>query len=184
MTADDILTDDGRIDFETLRDEVGWWAETQFGTEQPAWYPAKGAMEEFGELVHSDLKRDQGIRLDEAGVGPDAERDAVGDIAIYLCDCLYRAGVEWGNMYGKNYPPTKDKALAEVVDDLSDVFTMAMNGCESKWLAHSAKEAIAGLRQYCHHKGYDFDKCVYEAWVGEVSDREWDANVAHEVADD
>lgn len=80
-------------DLRHLQDEVGEWARENFGEEQPDTYPLMGVSEEVGELNHSVLKQLQGIRLDEEGVGEDAELDAVGDIIIYLCDFCERRGL-------------------------------------------------------------------------------------------
>jgi NTP pyrophosphatase (non-canonical NTP hydrolase) len=51
----------------------------------PAWHPLLGAVEEIGELAHSFLKAEQGIR----GTKEEHEaaaKDAVADTIIYLAD--------------------------------------------------------------------------------------------------
>lgn len=104
-----------RGDLAELQTEVGGWAEENFGdqldildsiTERHqtggraggadigAMFCALGAAEEVGELAHSVLKRGQGIRLEDDDVGPAAERDAVGDIIVYLADFCYRRGYD------------------------------------------------------------------------------------------
>lgn len=64
------------------------------GSDLGAMFCTEGVGEENGELMHSVLKRAQGIRLDEDEVGPEAEQDAVGDIIIYLADFCYRRGYD------------------------------------------------------------------------------------------
>lgn len=104
-----------RIDLSELTEEVGEWAQENFGdqydiqhsiTERSrsvvkqddvdigAIFCTLGVNEEAGELTHSVLKRAQGIRLYESGVGEDAEKDAVGDIIVYLADFCYRRGYD------------------------------------------------------------------------------------------
>lgn len=76
--------------FDQLQTEVGAWAQRNFG-DQPADNPLLGVVEEVGELAHAVLKRKQGIRgTDEQHLA--AERDAIGDILIYLADYCGRRG--------------------------------------------------------------------------------------------
>lgn len=94
-----------------LQQQVGAWAEENFGDQDQirqninergkrrkpgadigAIFCTLGVNEEAGELTHSVLKRAQGIRQEEPGVGPDAEMDAVGDIVVYLADFCHRRG--------------------------------------------------------------------------------------------
>lgn len=99
-------------DLTELSNEVGAWSEENFGdaddiveslSSRPdpgadvgTMFTAMGAAEEVGELLHSVLKRGQGIRLDEADVGAEAEKDAVGDVVIYLADFCHRRGYDLG----------------------------------------------------------------------------------------
>jgi len=64
--------------------------------------PLMGIMEEVGELV-----------VAESGGSKTDMRDAVGDIAIYLCDYLAREGVEWPAIGG---PP--DQAFVDARDGM------------------------------------------------------------------
>lgn len=97
-------------DLRQLNEEVGVWARENFGdgddvlesisnrsdpgADIGALFTVLGANEEIGELSHSVLKRAQGIRLDDEDVGPEAEKDAVGDIIIYLSDFCFRRGYD------------------------------------------------------------------------------------------
>ena len=103
------------VGLNNLQQEVGPWAEENFGDEQDirrsmnargrkdsgeydpgadigALFCVLGVNEEAGELTHSVLKRAQGIRDDDPNVGPEAEMDAVADIVIYLADFCHRRG--------------------------------------------------------------------------------------------
>jgi len=98
-------------DFERLQNEVGEWSVEQFGESQPDLYPLLGVSEEYGELVHSVLKRKQGIRLEDDDVGESAEIDAVGDMIVYLADFCERRGLDlstcideaWGEVSARNW---------------------------------------------------------------------------------
>jgi NTP pyrophosphatase (non-canonical NTP hydrolase) len=64
------------------------WANYNFPN-APSWQPLLGVGEEMGELFHAFLKRSQGIRgtVEEHRA---AERDAIGDLLIYLMDFANR----------------------------------------------------------------------------------------------
>lgn len=110
-------------DFEQLQREVGDWSESQFGESQPDLYPLLGVSEEYGELVHSVLKRKQGIRLEDDDVGEIAEIDAVGDMIVYLADFCERRGLDlstcvdvaWGEVSARNW--NSDVAYITEADD-------------------------------------------------------------------
>jgi NTP pyrophosphatase (non-canonical NTP hydrolase) len=78
----DVETDGQFLDF--LQEKAQLWREHSFPPEhRTAVLQALGVSEESGELAHATLKREQGIRgTDEEHAA--AERDAVGDIVIYL----------------------------------------------------------------------------------------------------
>lgn len=70
------------VDLRTLQDEHQEWLEHNFPN-QESHDALLGIVEEVGELAHSHLKKNQGIR----GTDRDhvvAIRDAIGDIVIYL----------------------------------------------------------------------------------------------------
>lgn len=109
-TAEDDIE---RIDLTKLTVDVGEWAEENFGdvdqiganiderrkrrdpgADLGALFCVLGVNEEAGELAHAVLKRAQGIREDEEGVGQEAEMNAVGDIIVYLADFCYRRGYD------------------------------------------------------------------------------------------
>lgn len=108
------LTSDGiSTNLTRLQAAVGEWSQENFGDDElimdnlsqrleaggdgadvGALFTVLGVNEEAGELTHSVLKRAQGIRGDEDGVGVEAEKDAVGDIIVYLADFCYRRGYD------------------------------------------------------------------------------------------
>lgn len=75
---------DGPNYFEWLQEKAQLWREHSFPPEhRTAVLQTLGISEESGELSHAVLKREQGIRgTDEEHAA--SERDAVGDIVIYL----------------------------------------------------------------------------------------------------
>lgn len=68
------------------------WVRHNFGN-RPAWYPILGCMEELGELAHSFLKREQGIKGSHEQHTADI-RDALADVVIFLCDVASSQGVD------------------------------------------------------------------------------------------
>lgn len=65
------------------------WSAENFGPQSPL-LPLLGIGEELGELHHAVLKREQGIRKDEDHLA--MEKDAIGDMCIYLMDYCSRRG--------------------------------------------------------------------------------------------
>lgn len=69
-------------DLDELQAQVAEWAATNF-PEATSLQCALGVSEECGELAHSILKRDQGIR-GTAEEHANAAQDAIGDICVFL----------------------------------------------------------------------------------------------------
>jgi hypothetical protein len=173
-------------ELQDIQQEVGEWAVENFGEKQPATYPLGGAGEEMGELMHSVLKRLQGIRLEEDGVGVEAEVDAVGDIGVYLFDYLYRSGIEF----------EIDGTIREAAEDYdkqrSDMMMLGHLFQEYGYLWEAETEnyhdndkllsvvtifVILDIICEMRESLPTFKECVEVAWYGEVQDREWDADV-------
>lgn len=182
-----------------LQAQVGEWSAKNFGTEQPPEYPLIGAGEELGELTTSVLKQVQGIDDSEKyadRVGPDAERDAVGDIVIYLLDALYRVEsdisvadglarfdlLEWGTSVDTVH--TDVDAILEIYRQYGQLSGSNINPSDSvqnrdtilDTIEFNSGCVVAGLRKFCEIRGYDFKQCVIDAWA-EVSGREWDSDL-------
>lgn len=99
------------------------WREKNFPDKAPTTAAENdliGAFEELGELAHANLKRRQGIRGTEAE-HTDAERDAIGDIIIYLsgyciergfslAECVERA---WNEVKDRDWITNKDNGNAQ-----------------------------------------------------------------------
>jgi len=75
-----------------IQEEVWLWSYANFGSRSGACGVDQfiGIVEEVGELAHALLKQIQGIRQGEDL--REKERDAVGDIMIYLLDFCARRG--------------------------------------------------------------------------------------------
>ncbi len=85
-----------------LQDLQGRWQEYNFGS-QPSYRLLLGLTEEIGELSHSHLKSEQGIRRNEDHLSK--AQDAVGDIVIYLagyCNARHAEspGDGWDDLHG------------------------------------------------------------------------------------
>lgn len=192
-----------------LQEQVGEWSSENFGADQPSKYPLIGAGEEIGELTTSVLKRAQGIDDSDKYadcVGPDAEKDAVGDVMIYLLDTIYRAEDDKINVADGLARVDDSKTGYDHLDDEVDIIRVLYGEygrlCgkrfyliddedwgdpdEYDWkndsdsldmVEYNAGEVAAVLRRFCEVRGYDFKQCVLDAWE-EVSGREWDADIA------
>lgn len=80
---------------DNLQDELAPWVEKNFPHTYPAgvlpYRPLLGIVEEVGELAHSHLKQEQGIR----GTPEEHEtagKDALADIFVYMCDYATQRG--------------------------------------------------------------------------------------------
>jgi NTP pyrophosphatase (non-canonical NTP hydrolase) len=80
------------LTFGQLQEHVGEWSRRNFPNNQP-YHPLLGLVEEVGELSHSFLKSEQGIRgtIEEHHA---AKVDAVGDILVYLADFCSRNDID------------------------------------------------------------------------------------------
>lgn len=177
-----------------MQEQVGEWSAENFGTEQPPEYPLIGAGEEMGELTTSVLKRAQGIDDSEKyadRVGPEAEKDAVGDIMIYLLDTFYRSDDDQINVADGLARVDDSQTSYEYIDSDVDVirvlyteygvltskrFYQIDDADRLDMVEFQAGKVAAVLRRFCEMRGYDFKDCVVNAWE-EVSGREWDADM-------
>jgi hypothetical protein len=173
----------------TMQAQVGEWSAENFGTKQPPEFPLIGAGEEIGELTTSVLKRAQGIDDSEKyadRIGPEAEKDAIGDVLIYLLDTLARVD-------GDVSVGTGIERAQQIHDDIDDIETavdavrvlygqygrlcsLNFSSESNSMIEYRTGEVAAILYRLCEVRGYDFAACVQTAW-DEVSDREWDADV-------
>lgn len=178
-----------------LQEDVGEWSAEQFGTEQSPRLPYLGFGEELGELTTSVLKREQGIDDSEKyddRIGDDAERDAVGDMVIYLLDAMYRSpqniDLAESAAYAKENKMyvTADSAV-EGVEFIYNQYgflqqydiTEDYDDGEPSALRWDFGQLVVQIEQFCVVRGYDLRTCATEAWI-EVSEREWEADIADE----
>ena len=75
-----------------IQGEVKEWSDRNFGEDAPADHKLLGIVEEVGELCHAVLKRKQSIRGDQDKHIME-ERDALGDIMIFMMDYCNRRGI-------------------------------------------------------------------------------------------
>lgn len=83
----------GAQNLEELQEQIADWARYNFG-ELQSMHQFLGVVEEVGELAHAILKREQGIR----GTPEEhlrAEKDAVGDIGIFLMNFATSRGLSF-----------------------------------------------------------------------------------------
>lgn len=179
-----------------VQNEVRQLSEANFGDaeEAPADMPLIGAGEEIGELTTSVLKQRQGIDDSEKYkdiVGPEAEKDAIGDITIYMLDAVHRMPnnpeiVEQFEKYKMNtagyYADSEDdiSTIREIYSRYSNVsnldITRENNSDPEFHIERMVGQFFAVLNEFCVLRGYDYEQCVRDAWI-EVSDRKWDADV-------
>jgi hypothetical protein len=99
------------LTFAELQSAVGEWSRRNFPGSTPA-DPFYGLVEEVGEFSHSILKARQGIRgTKEEHVA--AEKDAIGDITIYLADWCERNSLSLSEGTASHYAATYDWDLGE-----------------------------------------------------------------------
>lgn len=173
------------IEFAELVDDVGTWSEQNFGG-QPAKYPLIGSGEELGELITSVLKIAQGIddaeKYQERGtVGPDAEKDAIGDVVIYLADYAYRNHLRVMETYERfEWESTEADdevdSILRLLDALGGVARMHLLG-DNIGIELGMIDLLLELERFCEMRDYDPASCVIDAWDGEVSEREWESSI-------
>lgn len=181
------------VDFESLVTEVGEWSRENFG-DQPARYPLLGIGEEIGELATSVLKRAQGIDTadkytDPTEVGAVAEKDAVGDITIYLADFTSRVdgemqGVNEANLDTDDTDIDAVRAMSALFTEYSYLSSFHYSGVVEDGMVKMYPNGILmALSRFCDTRGYSYPNCVGEAWNDEVIDRSWNADPVETVED-
>lgn len=183
-----------------LQEQVGQWSTENFGAEQPPEYPLIGAGEEIGELTTSVLKRAQGIDDSDKytdRIGPEAERDAIGDVMIYLLDTIYRAEDDITVADGLARVDSGQETFDHIDDEIDVMRTLyseygrltgkrfhlipdetyEFDGSDTLEMVELNVGRVAAVcRRFCEIRGYDFEQCVIDAWE-DVSGREWDAEI-------
>jgi len=99
--------------FRQLQTEAKEWRHKNFPDGKP-YHPFFGLVEELGELAHSHLKREQGIRMEENHI--EKQKDAIGDIAVFLSDYCNMNGFDieecvktvWAEVKQRNWQALKE----------------------------------------------------------------------------
>lgn len=183
-----------------LQDEVTVWVKKNF-PESPAQHPVMGLLEELGELTHTQLKKEQGIRGSvEKHIA--AGKDAIADSVIFFMDVCTRRGWDveetlgivhsepevgtlayfqraWsGGLFPLNRKPITYilMHLARFTERLEDAefepLKKEAHIADAKW---SAQHYMGGLAGYCTLMGWDFAEIVEETWC-KVQQRDWTKN--------
>lgn len=129
-----------------------------------------GIAEEAGELCHSYLKMEQGIR-GSADAHNDAMRDAVGDIMIYTLN--FMSGQKWKI---QNFVPREDVEVSSdhkiVRPSVLSVFRTAGRIAEEPNNPSRVQHMISSLIYLCALKGWDLEEVLRDTWF-EVGQRDW-----------
>ena len=154
------------------------WSLRNFGPHGPD-DPLDGLIEEFGELHHAVLKRRQGIR-GTAEEHDAAERDALGDMCIYLLDLLSTMSaippefVEMISLPGS----TPERMRRDMLLQIADVATVVpLHGTcdlvgDRYAIEDTADELLAIMATYAEARGWSLLQIVNETWE-QVSKRDW-----------
>lgn len=94
------------IDIIALQQEIDEWSKENF-PDRNHLHPLLGLQEELGELAHSVLKAEQGIRGEENHRAN--ERDAVGDIFIFLADHCNRRDIDLASVIMETWDKVKQR---------------------------------------------------------------------------
>lgn len=169
------------IDIATLQRDQYAWARKNFGPCRSRW-PLMGIAEETGELLHSQLKQEQGIR----GAPQEHEakkKDAVADITIYLfeyCSCMGWQVVDL--LVEEETTLEEVQAHVEesepVWDCLGKIIPLAydprLNG-DNVLAQEDAVQLLLNLAIYCQRCGWSLQELVETTWL-RVSQRDWTKN--------
>lgn len=165
------------LSLQNLQRRCSTWSDYNFGPERSTTYRSLyGIIEEFGELVHSQLKMEQGIR----GTAEEHQakiRDAVGDMVFYLCDYLHTMHEEFdGGWPSKDYDDSSEQELFEIVFKIQDAITeLCRDHIREKHYQVTqflAKILLVWLNVYCVRSGITMQEAVWET-AEQVFTRNW-----------
>lgn len=94
------------LDFARLQEEVKVWSEWNFPSNTPD-HPLKGIGEEYGELLHANLKYLQRIRGISYEDYVEKAEDAIADIIIYMADFCARSGFNMQKAVERTWPQVR-----------------------------------------------------------------------------
>lgn len=139
--------------------------------------PLMGMVEELGELAEANAARDRD--------------DAVGDIAVYLCDYLCREGLAWPERFTIPDADQYIPPLAGLMLHIGKLFRchlkrhQRIRGMENDEAFHAARmDAIRGIVWHLEDVSRNADRgtnllvILNATWNGIVSKRDWRADAA------
>lgn len=172
------------VNWNNLQQEVGTWAEENFG-DQPMINPFLGTAEEMSELTAYLLEQ-------EVDAGSEEELDAIGDILVFFADYCYRHGISYGEA-ADHMESVRLYTDCESIEELCVETTisrgnqaysllkqdqgirMERDGVGEKADVRNLSHTLLAIKTFANNRGYNVDDAVEEAW-GEVKDRDWDSN--------
>lgn len=176
------------LTFAEFQGQVGEWSRRNFPANTPD-DPFEGMVEEVGELAHARLKARQGIRgTPEEHLAK--EKDAIGDVAVFLADWAERRGLNLGRgLRDAFYPEFEgatfadlDRAAKETLatmpdrtPDLTFRYIVAVIGelaVDDKPKSSDAGGLLGNLAGYCVLRGWSFAEIVEQTW-NQVKLRDW-----------
>lgn len=159
-----------------IQKAVYGWSVVQFPRNTPL-EPLEGIFEEAGELAHARVKRRQGIRhTPEQCVA--MERDAIGDMGIYLCDFVGRAGLcvdmfeERAAMrvaIHRNGRLSSDRSFGLLASRVGHLVNSYNASCLH---TNDVGDVLGCLIYYAEVRGWDFLEILNETWA-RVGKRDW-----------
>lgn len=154
---------------------VGNWSDYNFGSGRTTTYRSLyGIIEEFGELVHAQLKMEQGIR------GTDDEhmakiKDAVGDLVFYMMDYLHMMNevvdFDWPGRVAHIGEISLFDVIANILYEIDDLVQehRIENFERTAW---KAELILYRLNDFCERSGIDMRDAVWTT-AEEVFQRDW-----------
>mgnify|MGYP006276323967 FL=1 len=174
------------MDLETIQNEIGQCAESNFG-QQPPSYPLVGAIEEMGELSEAYLNQyeDSQIGIDQHVFLMLCLQAEVGKIAHSI---LKRTqGIREDDPDVGIEPQRESIAVARMIlKDLDDVVEEPHDGREvnldavpepGEELIDSVADTQIYLGDFSHRAGIDMADSLESTWLNIVSDRDWDSDL-------
>lgn len=101
-------------ELDRLQSTIAHWRSYNFPNHSP-WEQLLGVVEEIGELAHSELKAQQGIR-GSAEKHEAAAKDAVGDLLIFLMGYLQKRGWKLSECLLQAWDEVKDRDWVKYPD--------------------------------------------------------------------
>lgn len=133
-----------------------------------------GVQEELGELTHHRLKREQGIR-GSAREHFAGERDAIGDMTIYLLGVLHHANITAPHVVESVPPENGNKAVLMLAPALAYMHTSVLDPDHNSNVGYAVGLFIDKLEKYCDFMGWSYEVIVKSTWA-EVKKRDWVAD--------